>query len=215
LLADRFQFVTLDEIVTDPAPSGGKPLAALTFDDGFRTVIERAMPILADRDVPFTLFANGNAVRDDRLDYLPQYQAPGRSTPDRVYLDAAEIAEMVRSGVQIGSHATSHAPLIGLTDKQLSDEISANKDYLEALAGRPVQHMALPYGKKHHYDRRALDRCFASGHRFVYSTNPCLFEARDVERYSQDPIPRIGLTNQSKQELLFLLNRPMFRSIDI
>lgn len=208
-------FVTLDEIVSAETPERNRPLASITFDDGFRSTREHAHPLLSERNIPFTLFVNGRAIRENRLDNLALFEPPSYPTDLRIYLDAAEIAEMARSGVQIGSHTTGHAPLAGRSDGELDEQIVANKAYLESLVQAPVRHLALPYGKKEHYDRRALDRCFSSGHTYVYSTNPALFSAENVGRYRNDPVPRIGFTNETKQELLFVLNRPLFRTIDL
>jgi peptidoglycan/xylan/chitin deacetylase (PgdA/CDA1 family) len=50
-----FELVALDEI---PArlSRGGQPFAALTFDDGYRDIVEHALPVLRRRAAPFTVF---------------------------------------------------------------------------------------------------------------------------------------------------------------
>ena len=53
-LARRFELVSLDEIVDSERRSQGRPLAAVTFDDGFRSVREVGHPILRDRGIPYT-----------------------------------------------------------------------------------------------------------------------------------------------------------------
>jgi peptidoglycan/xylan/chitin deacetylase (PgdA/CDA1 family) len=212
LLQSAFQLVSLDQIVT-PGPPGPKPLAALTFDDGFTTVRTRVQPLLAARRIPFTLFLNGRAMREGRLDYLPQYRSP----PVRpgFYLTGAEVRALAQAGVQIGNHTTSHRPLVGLSDAQLNEELVQNRAYLEELTGTPVRHLALPYGKKEHYDDRGLARCFSTGHRHVYGTNPVLFDAESLPTFARAPIPRIGLTDNAPNDILFLVNRPMVQRIDL
>jgi peptidoglycan/xylan/chitin deacetylase (PgdA/CDA1 family) len=212
LLQEVFKLVTLDEVVA-PAPPGPKPLAAITFDDGFVSVGSCAQPILAQRKIPFTLFLNGRAMREQRLDYLPEYDPP-RQGP-ALYLRAEEVIKLARAGVQIGNHTTSHRPLVGCTEGELNEEIVHNKAYLEELIGAPVRHFALPYGKKQHYDSRSLTRCFASGHTSVFSTNPTCFDSESLPDFKCAPIPRIDLTGASQGQVLFLVNRTLFRRIDI
>ncbi|MEZ5581427.1 MAG: polysaccharide deacetylase family protein [Candidatus Competibacteraceae bacterium] len=56
MLKKHFQFVFVDEL----AASGCRPgLAAVTFDDGYLTVLDKALEVLADLDIPCTVFLNG------------------------------------------------------------------------------------------------------------------------------------------------------------
>ena len=212
LLAREFQLVSLDQVVA-PSPPAAKPLAALTFDDGFASVRTRVQPLLAQRGVPFTAFVNGRATREGSLEYLAQGQPLPRAKG--CYLDAAGVMSLARDGVQIGSHGTNHRPLAGCTDEQLNEEIVQNRGYLEELVGKPVHHFALPYGKKEHYDARALARCFSAGHTHVHSTNPTLFDGDSVGSFAFHPVPRISLRGEHPREIRFLFNRALVRRIDI
>lgn len=213
LLQDVFDLVSLDEIV-GPG-TGGRPRAAITFDDGFASVLDRAWPILQARGIPIALFLNGRAVRDGRLDYLPRYDPPPQPVAARFYLGPAEVRTLADAGAIIGSHTTNHRPLAGCDDTVLDDEIVANKRYLEEITGAPVRHFAIPYGKKEHYDDRALARAFAAGHVWVHGTNPTLFDEAALPGFARRPVPRIGLTGETPREVLFLINRPLFRALDL
>jgi len=54
----HFQFVTLDEIGTrmEEGRPFDRPVAAVTFDDGYRDVYEQACPILLSKGIPATFF---------------------------------------------------------------------------------------------------------------------------------------------------------------
>jgi peptidoglycan/xylan/chitin deacetylase (PgdA/CDA1 family) len=57
-LADEFHFVSLDE-VGDHLRNGipfERPVAAITFDDGYRDVYEHALPVLERRGIPAAMF---------------------------------------------------------------------------------------------------------------------------------------------------------------
>ncbi len=66
-LARRFELVSLDEIIDPERRPDGRPLAALTFDDGFRSVREVGHPILRDRGIPYTVFLIRNVVEQGRM----------------------------------------------------------------------------------------------------------------------------------------------------
>lgn len=60
----RFHFVTLDEIgerLQDDAPFD-RPVAAVTFDDGYRDVYEQACPILLRKGIPAAFFVVSDLV---------------------------------------------------------------------------------------------------------------------------------------------------------
>ncbi|MDH3376187.1 MAG: polysaccharide deacetylase family protein [Gammaproteobacteria bacterium] len=67
-----FTFVSVDELAEAPRRTG---LAAVTFDDGYRCVIEQALPVLADLQIPATIYINGKAFNGeagwrDKVRYL-------------------------------------------------------------------------------------------------------------------------------------------------
>lgn len=54
-LKKAVRFVPIDELAECKVRKG---IAAVTFDDGYRSVIDEAMPVLEPLDVPFTIFVN-------------------------------------------------------------------------------------------------------------------------------------------------------------
>lgn len=55
-LKTHFRFVSIDEFVEAKDTRG---LASVTFDDGYRCVIEEALPVFESLNIPFTVFVNG------------------------------------------------------------------------------------------------------------------------------------------------------------
>jgi peptidoglycan/xylan/chitin deacetylase (PgdA/CDA1 family) len=213
-LKENFQLVSLDEILSIPPEKQKNRLAAITFDDGFLSVKETAMPYLVSLNIPFTIFLNSTAIEQNFLPY-DQFDEINRKYDRRVYLNANEVRELAAAkGVTIGSHTANHRTIGNCDEKELREEIDANKAFLENLTGSEVAHLAIPYGKREHYNQSALDYCRKAGHKFIYCTNPVYFKESWTENDSR-PIPRIGLTNQTPQELCFLINRPLIKKIDI
>src|SRR5262249_18777182 len=54
-LQRRFQFVPVDELCEARSLRG---LAAVTFDDAYKSVITHALPVLTSLNIPFTVFVN-------------------------------------------------------------------------------------------------------------------------------------------------------------
>jgi peptidoglycan/xylan/chitin deacetylase (PgdA/CDA1 family) len=57
-LKKHYRLVCLDELV-ECRDSGG--VAAITFDDGYKSVVTDAVPVLTDLDIPFTIFINSGS----------------------------------------------------------------------------------------------------------------------------------------------------------
>lgn len=210
-LAGRFKLVTLPEVIA-AAPSRDH-LAAVTFDDGFRSVREVAQPILRAFGAPFSAFVNSSAIVTNHLEF-DQYPELSRSYASRVFLDADDVKALRRDGALIGSHTASHRMLRGAPEEVLSKEVNANKAYLEDLLGEEISHFAIPYGKKYHYDDAAISWVFNSGHQFCYSSNPSMLRVGEPGA-PRLLIPRIGLTNHSPKEICFMLNRAFLTRVDI
>lgn len=64
-LTERFRIVPLDDLLTEGGGTS-RAMAAITFDDGFRSVLTDALPLLEHHRVPFTVFVNGDAVLHNR-----------------------------------------------------------------------------------------------------------------------------------------------------
>jgi peptidoglycan/xylan/chitin deacetylase (PgdA/CDA1 family) len=158
---------------------GGAALPArsfvLTFDDGFRSVKEHALPVLQRLGWPFTVFLVSGLI--GRQDVWTQDANPDRVTYP--LLDAAEILDMQRAGVTFHSHTRSHASLPTLDEARLAEELAGSRAELQALLGTPVDLLAYPFG---HVDERVALAAKQAGYRAAFSTQPG-FNRRDVDRH--------------------------------
>ena len=210
LLARYFKFVSLDEIVTNGSNHQGR-LASISFDDGFVSVKHEALPLLRSMGIPASVFVNSMAIKHNQLFNAPGGFAPTKVVSEKIYLDETEVKQLVAAGITIGSHSSTHKVLSHCDEATLKEEILDNKLYVEQLTGSEVRHLALPFGKREHYNQQVLNYCYSVGHDYVYTTNPACFEVSQERRL----IPRVAILNETPQELLFAINRPLLKKIDI
>jgi len=89
-LSRRFRIVSLDDLATEVKKPHAKPLALLTFDDGYRGVYDYAFPLLRRKGLPAGIFVitsligSSQVPMHDRLHALLAGAARQRSMPHTV-----------------------------------------------------------------------------------------------------------------------------------
>ncbi len=73
ILSEKYSILPMRDAVmgverNKPAPP--KPVCCISFDDGLRTVYDRAYPILKDRGIPATVFLNTATINNEALNWL-------------------------------------------------------------------------------------------------------------------------------------------------
>jgi peptidoglycan/xylan/chitin deacetylase (PgdA/CDA1 family) len=243
-LSNHFRWVNLNEI-HNPKPFKNN-VAAIVFDDGFKSVAENALPYLNSKNIPFAVFVNKCAVKYNRLwvsdlefnkkqfgdfvstmdkfhfefsEYETNHQFMNNLnlshlneyTDEQIYLNEADIFKLHQQGVIIGNHGSMHANLNLCDQQSLQTEIIDNKLFIEKIIKAKVNHYAIAFGKNQHYNRNAIREIRESGHQYIYSSNPVKFSSE----YNEDLIPRVGLTENSNEEIMFYINRQFLKNINL
>ncbi len=136
--------------------SAVEDLVAITFDDGFRSVFEHAVPVLQRYGFPATVFLV--------TDYCGANNAwPGQPAwaPRAPLLDWTEVREMAAGGVVFGSHTRTHPDLRRVRPAQAHEELTGSKKAIEDATGRPVVTLAYPYGVSDASVRRLVEAHYA------------------------------------------------------
>lgn len=139
---EAFQVLPLHEMLDALANGDGVPdkSVAITFDDGYSSVLTEALPLLEARGWPFTVFVNTEAIDDAYGGYLSWDQ----------------IREIGQRGGTIGNHSVTHAHLIRRNGdepvaewrQRISDEIETAGARLRSEAGAyTIPVFAYPYGE--------------------------------------------------------------------
>lgn len=142
----------------------------LTFDDGYRGQFVFACPVLQRMRLPATFFVTTGIVgKSAFLGHLAIPREPAGASPPLAWLPLSwdEVKEMVRQGIDIGSHSVTHRSLGRLADQEAELEVWTSKETLERRAGIEVVLFAYPFGSESRGDfNRSLEETLrASGYR--------------------------------------------------
>jgi peptidoglycan/xylan/chitin deacetylase (PgdA/CDA1 family) len=145
LLGRGYSGTTFSEAVLS-RPRG--KTVAVTFDDGYRSIGEQALPLLSRLGLPATLFVPTNWVgRDAPMAWKNiDRWVGGEHESELMPLSWAEITSLSNAGWEIGSHTRSHPDLTTLGDEALHVELAGSRADLEQRLGRPCRSIAYPYG---------------------------------------------------------------------
>jgi peptidoglycan/xylan/chitin deacetylase (PgdA/CDA1 family) len=117
----------------------------ISFDDGWVTQYENALPVLSKYHFPATFFVV--------TDYIGH----------RGFVSWPQLQTLITDGMKIGSHSRSHPRLPKIADPaQLWDQIYNSKAVLESQLEVPVAEFAYPYGL---YNTAATEMVKAAGYR--------------------------------------------------
>jgi peptidoglycan/xylan/chitin deacetylase (PgdA/CDA1 family) len=145
---DYFIGVDFFHAVLDEVQS--RPEVRISFDDGYSSDVEVALPALKQRGLSASFFPLAG--------YLGK---PG-------YVNADDVRALADAGMTIGSHGMEHRSWRGLDAAAAADEFVAARSIIAKAAGADVTTAACPFGL---YDRTVLSRLRRHGYRHVFTSD--------------------------------------------
>lgn len=104
---------------------------SVTFDDGWQSIYDKALPLLKAYNVRTTQYIISDVARNN---------VPG-------YMSDATIARLQRSGQEIGSHTLTHCNQTTLSQPALQANAKDSKQQLETQGLGPIKSFAYPMGR--------------------------------------------------------------------
>ncbi len=175
--ARGFSFVTLDALLDTPYRAARRHMAVLTFDDGFASVYTQAAPCLAGNNVPFVAYVTSG--------YLGK----------EGYLSRTQLKALAANPLcTIGSHLVTHPMTRFLSPEELKRELLESRLTLERLTGKPVTHLAFPYGSAYACSLRDVRLAKECGYRSAALTVPTAYDR--LLPYPDHSLPRLNMPAQ-------------------
>lgn len=81
------------------------------------------------------------------------------------------------------------------------------------MLGIRSEHFAIPFGKREHYNDTVLSALAHDGYRYVYTSNPS--HVGDLRPGWPRIVPRVGVTDEAADTVLFHVNRALITRVDL
>ena len=197
---------TWRDAVAGTASLPSRPIL-FTFDDGYRTVMTLARPILERYGIPAVFFVCTGPVRRraltwydavarrcgereaERLKHVPfrewkfitdELVTPVRADDPAALLTASEIRLLAhRPDFEIGAHTVDHPILAAADVEDQRRQIMDSKAELERWTGRPVKAFAYPNGDVRDYTTDTVRIVEEAGFDVAFTTRPRLATAAE------------------------------------
>jgi peptidoglycan/xylan/chitin deacetylase (PgdA/CDA1 family) len=204
LMCHGYRLTTFSDAIATPiAPR----TAAITFDDGFRSVIERAFALLSDLGVVATVFVPTEFIDSGRpprwgggLEEWIGTEHESKLLP----LSPSELVELADAGWEVGSHTCTHPHLRRLGSADLARELSESRRRCSEFVGRPCVSLAYPYGD---VDERVRTAAEKAGYRHACTLPRRFHDATPLAW------PRVGIWHGENQRTFALKISPTFRRL--
>ncbi|MDI3269737.1 MAG: polysaccharide deacetylase family protein, partial [Bacillota bacterium] len=155
-----FHPLTLKEVLS--AWHEGRALppnpVVITFDDGYASTVEVALPLLQQHSFQATLFLQGNILG-----------RPGAVTETMVQT-------WLQAGMELGSHTMRHLDLTRVSEKDREGEVGGSRSFLEKTFAVPVLTFAYPAGRSNEKARAMVEE---AGYEAAVTTRPGCAQATD------------------------------------
>ncbi len=142
----------------------GKRYSAITFDDGFESTINNAIPELEKRGIPATIFVTTGYLGEPAT-WWPASAPEGKQR----IAPAKEWKQLPPDLISIGSHTVTHPHLPSISEKDARRELHESRLTLQTLVNRDIKTFSFPYGE---YNNELITWCREAGYERVFTIMP-------------------------------------------
>ncbi|KQM63964.1 hypothetical protein ASE74_12420 [Pedobacter sp. Leaf216] len=144
---------TFDAISTGNAASHQK-LVVISFDDCPATLFDYAVPELIKRKMKAVF-----SIPTAQIGGFNMWDVTEQGFAKVALMDAEQLQYLSSQGMEIASHGQHHLRASEINETEFTEEISASKQYLEALLNKQIYTFTYPYGEVPKRYRLLLKQC--------------------------------------------------------
>ncbi|MEO6029062.1 MAG: polysaccharide deacetylase family protein, partial [Candidatus Binatia bacterium] len=144
----------------------------VTIDDGAPSAYTRALPILRRHGIPAVLFVPAGEIHAGA-------SADSHDEGPEARMTRAQLVEMARSGVTIGSHAWTHHSLGHMSLTAAREQATRSRATLEDLLGTAVTSFAYPFGTRADYSDATAELLREAGYTSAFTSQHGAISAHD------------------------------------
>jgi peptidoglycan/xylan/chitin deacetylase (PgdA/CDA1 family) len=147
---------------------------AVSFDDGYQSVFENAMPIMRQLSIPATVFVTTGC-----LGKKPTWVSSEHEFANERVLSEEQLAELPEDIFTIGVHSVTHPKLGEVDAAVVKRELYDSKRAIEKIINRKVKLISLPYGS---YCKNIIQDCIDAGYDKIFLNIPtfCFSKSEDI-----------------------------------
>jgi len=157
------ELCSLDTLLRDDRSPGMH--VALTFDDGYASLLDTAAELMTEFDATATVYLNSGLMADTARQSSDPTQG---HYPDETFLSWVDVQRLLSLKWTIGSHGVQHLDLTAVAPDVALSELSNSKTAIERRTGIPCEHFSYTWGRNNSALRSAVH---AAGYRFAASTH--------------------------------------------
>jgi peptidoglycan/xylan/chitin deacetylase (PgdA/CDA1 family) len=139
--------------------SAGERYAAVTFDDAYQSVLQNAVPELASKKIPATIFVIAGIIG----------RSPGWDGYQEDTMTFDQLKSLPTDLITIGSHTVTHPALPSIPELKAKEELINSRLMLEKLFDRKIRLFSFPYGL---FDEKMFAWCKEAGYDRIFTTLP-------------------------------------------
>jgi peptidoglycan/xylan/chitin deacetylase (PgdA/CDA1 family) len=142
-----------------------KHYIAITFDDGYQSVVRNALPIMKKRKIPALLF-----ITTAYLGKKPGWiNNPNHENANEILISEQVLKEISEEYVSIGSHSVTHTDLATISKNKVLDEFINSKKTLEKIINKNVNYFSFPFDS---FNNELIELSKQAGYKKIYIDIP-------------------------------------------
>ena len=172
-LKENTNVISMDDYVAGHV-SAGKVNVIITFDDGYKSWVTTAMPMLRELELTATFFISSGFVgltQDAEAEFVQSKLKTAQKATG--CLTEHDIRTLAEEGFTIGGHTCNHVDL-SITESEAGamQEILEDKRQLESILGQDIHYFAYPFGSDSNAAVDLIGLLKGAGYRGAVTTRP-------------------------------------------